>query len=87
MVWCPTDRRPVTDDAVAVLPAQVNIWSSRTLGEEFPSPTRRLPTLWTNLVATAVGAPLEIIKPQVENQHNRQPPLPPHGSSREFLRR
>lgn len=51
---------------------QVKGRSSRLLREEFPSLKRRLPTLWTNsyLVATAGGAPLEIVKQYVENQRN-----------------
>lgn len=52
---------------------QIKGRSSRLLREEFPSLKRRLPTLWTNsyFVATAGGAPLEIIKQYVENQRNK----------------
>ena len=44
--------------------------SSRLLREEFPWLKARLPTLWTNayFVATAGGAPLEVIKQYVERQ-------------------
>ena len=46
--------------------------SSRLLRDEFPRLRHRLPTLWTNsyFVATVGGAPLEIIKQYVANQHN-----------------
>ena len=46
--------------------------SSRLLRQEFPSLRRRIPTLWTNsyFVATAGGAPLEIVKRYVANQRN-----------------
>ena len=44
--------------------------SSRFLRKEFREIRSRLPTLWTNsyFVATAGGAPLEIIKQYVRNQ-------------------
>lgn len=44
--------------------------SARLLREEFPSLKSRLPSLWTNsyFVATAGGAPLEVIRQYVERQ-------------------
>ena len=44
--------------------------SSRLLRQEYPSLTSRLPTLWTNsyFVATAGGAPLNIIKQYIAAQ-------------------
>ena len=46
--------------------------SSRLLRQEFPSLRRRVPTLWTNsyFVATVGGAPLNIIKQYIADQHN-----------------
>ncbi len=46
--------------------------SSRLLRMEFPSLTRRLPTLWTNsyFVATVGEAPLEMVEQYVQNQRN-----------------
>jgi putative transposase len=47
--------------------------TSRVLREEFPSLRSRLPCLWTNsyFVATAGGAPLEVLKRYVEQQKGR----------------
>ena len=44
--------------------------SSRLLRSEFPKLKSRLPTLWTNsyYVATAGGAPLDVIRQYVEDQ-------------------
>ena len=44
--------------------------SSRLLREEFPHLRSRLPTLWTNsyFVATVGGAPLAVIKQDIESQ-------------------
>lgn len=52
------------------LAKQIKGRSSRLLRQEFPSLSRRLPTLWTNsyFVATVGGAPQEIIRQYVENQ-------------------
>lgn len=46
--------------------------SSRILRQEFPSLTRRIPTLWTKsyFVATVGGAPRDIVKQYIENQKN-----------------
>ncbi len=45
--------------------------SSRLLRAEFPELKRRLPSLWTNsyFVSTVGGAPLEIVKQYIANQH------------------
>lgn len=45
--------------------------SSRLLRSEFPELKRRLPSLWTNsyFVSTVGGAPLEIVKQYIANQH------------------
>ena len=50
--------------------------SSRILRDEFHHLKTKLPTLWTNssFVATAGGAPLEIIKQYVENQQTSERP-------------
>jgi putative transposase len=47
--------------------------TSRTLREEFPALTSRLPTLWTNsyFVASTGGAPLAAVKRYVEQQKDR----------------
>jgi putative transposase len=47
--------------------------TSRVLREEFPSLRSRLPCLWTNsyFVATAGGAPLEVLERYVEQQKGR----------------
>ncbi len=44
--------------------------SSRLLRQEFPWLKKRLPTLWTNsyFVATVGGAPLAVVKQDIENQ-------------------
>jgi putative transposase len=44
--------------------------SSRLLRQEFPVLKRKLPTLWTNsyFVSTTGGAPLSIIKENIEQQ-------------------
>ena len=44
--------------------------SSRLLRQEFPVLKRKLPTLWTNsyFVSTTGGAPLSIIKEDIEQQ-------------------
>ena len=44
--------------------------TSRILRDEFPHLRKRLPTLWTNsyFVSTVGGAPLEVIKQDIENQ-------------------
>lgn len=44
--------------------------SSRLLRAEYPSLTRRIPTLWTNsyFVATVGDAPLSLVKQYIENQ-------------------
>ena len=54
------------------LAKQIKGRSSRLLRQEFPSLTRRIPTLWTNsyFVATVGGAPLEIVRQYIENQRN-----------------
>lgn len=46
--------------------------SSRLLRSEFPELKRRLPSLWTNsyFVSTVGGAPLEIVKQYIANQHD-----------------
>ena len=46
--------------------------SSRILRQEFPWLKSRLPTLWTNsyFVSTVGGAPLAVIKQDIENQKN-----------------
>ncbi len=51
---------------------QIKGRSSRLLRDEFPALKQRLPTLWTNsyFVATAGGAPLEVVKQYVANQRN-----------------
>lgn len=47
-------------------------YSSRLLRLEFPWLKSRLPSLWTNsyFVSTVGGAPLEIIKQCIQNQHD-----------------
>ena len=47
-------------------------YTSRMLRLEFPELKRRLPTLWTNsyFVCTVGGAPLEVIKKYIQNQHD-----------------
>jgi len=49
---------------------QIKGRSSKILRQEFSQARTRVPTLWTNsyFVATAGGAPLQIIKQYVENQ-------------------
>jgi putative transposase len=44
--------------------------SSRLLRQEFPRLKSRLPSLWTHsyFVSTVGGAPLEIVKQDIENQ-------------------
>ena len=44
--------------------------SSRLLRQEFPALRSRLPSLWTHsyFVSTVGGAPLEVIKPYIEQQ-------------------
>lgn len=46
--------------------------SSRVLRDEFPMLRSRLPTLWTNsyFVATVGGAPLAIVKQNIEQQRH-----------------
>lgn len=45
--------------------------TSRILRTEFPALKKRLPSLWTNsyFVSTVGGAPLEIVKQYIANQH------------------
>lgn len=45
--------------------------TSRILRSEFPMLKSRLPSLWTNsyFVSTVGGAPLEIVKQYIANQH------------------
>lgn len=45
--------------------------TSRILRQEFPTLKSRLPSLWTNsyFVSTVGGAPLEIVKQYIANQH------------------
>lgn len=47
--------------------------TSRLLRQEYPDLRTRLPTLWTNsyFVATAGGAPLEVVKRYVADQRNK----------------
>ncbi|MEV4185321.1 transposase, partial [Streptosporangium canum] len=47
--------------------------SSRVLGQELPGVRSKLPALWTNScsVATAGGAPPDVVKRYVDNQKNR----------------
>jgi putative transposase len=51
---------------------QIKSRSSRLLGQEFPQPRSRLPTLWIDsyFVATVGGATPEVVKRHVENPRN-----------------